>query len=185
MPKYASFDHTKPEPQQVNGWYDTDSLKYPSLPDFRDLLVLTQEQWDARGLDVTSWAVQGGTLIPYTPPMPLPQQAQILLGQKLAQGIQVTSDSLPLINATYALDPTSTAQIFQIGTFANSFQEFPSGSDTQLYPDITGQPHIFTVPVFIAFLRAVAALVSNMQLQAGVMANGGTPAWPQQIAALS
>lgn len=181
MPKYANFDHTQSPPQPVIGWYDTDSFTYAALPDFRDLLQITQVQWDARGTDFTNWAVDStGALIAYTPPPPLPVQAATLLAQKIAFGIVITSASLPSVNSTYALDAVSTAQIFQIGTFANSFGVFPSGATTQPYPDIIGVPQMFSVPVFIAFLRAVASLVSALQTQAGVMANGGTPAWPAQ-----
>jgi hypothetical protein len=182
MPKYANYDHTLATPQLVTGWYDTDTFTYASLPDFRDLLQITQAQWDARGTDFTNWAVDDtGTLIAYTPPPPLPVQAATLLAQNLALGIAVTSGSLPVINATYALDAVSTAQVFQIGTFANSFGVFPSGGTVQPYPDILGAPHTFSVPVFVAFLRAVAGLVSALQTQAGIMSNGGTPAWPSQV----
>ena len=184
MSKYAYFDHTQDDPKPVIGWYDTDMLTYPALPDFRDLLDISQAQWDARAPHFTNWAVSAGALVPYTPPIPLPQQAQILLAEKIALGVEVTSASLPAVDATYALDSVSTSQIFQIGSFAKAFDMFPSGDTTQYYPDITGMPHPFTVPVFVAFLRAIAALVSNMQTQAGVMANGGTPSWPQQVAPL-
>ncbi len=181
MPKYANFDHTLAAPQPVTGWYDTDTFTYAVLPDFRDLLLVTDEQWADRNGNFTDWAVDDtGSLIAYTPPMSLPQQAQILLAQNLALGITVTSASLPGINATYALDSVSTAQIFQIGTFANSFGMFPSGNVMQMYPDITSTPHEFTVPVFVAFLLAVAALISNLQTQTGIMSQGGTPTWPPQ-----
>lgn len=186
MTQYALFDFTVSDPSPVTGWIDTDVAVY-TLPDLRGLLVLTQEQWDGRFPNPSGWAVVGGnegTLVPFTSPLPLPLQAQIALAAAVAEGISVTSESLPAINATYALDSVSTAQIFQIGTFANSFGVFPSGGTIQPYPDITGIPRMFTVPVFIAFLRATAGLVSNLQTQTGIMANGGTPTWPVQTASL-
>lgn len=181
MTLYAYFNHNAADPSPVTGWLDTDLENY-ALPDFRDLLTLTQEQWDGRMTNPCGWAVSAGVLVPYAAPVPLPQQAQTALAGHLLAGIAITSASLGTVNGTYALDAISTAQIFQIGTFANSFGVFPSGDTTQPYPDITGDPRIFTVPVFIAFLRAVASLISSMQTQTGILSQGGTPTWPAQSA---
>jgi len=183
MTYYAYFDRTVPDPSPVIGWFNTEQENY-QLPDFRNLLEVTPDQWAGRFPLPTHWAVNGGVLTPYDPPVPLPVQAQKLLEEKQALGIAVTSASLFAIDGVYALDGVSTAQIFQIGTFANSFGVFPSGGPMQPYPDIHSQIHMFTVPVFIAFLRAVAALISDMQTQAGIMSAGGTPSWPNQTAAL-
>jgi hypothetical protein len=119
-----------------------------------------------------------------TPPEAPPPTAQQLLAEKLAAGITLTSTGTPALNATYALDDVSTAQIFQIGLYANQFGVFPSGGTTQAYPDIAGTPHDFGIAAFIAFLRAVAPLVSALETQAGVMAQGGTPSWPPQTATI-
>jgi hypothetical protein len=76
MTQYASFDHTVSDPKPVKGWYDTGALTYPSLPASADLLELTSEQWAARLTG--QWAVSGGALVPYTPPVvpvPLSQRA--------------------------------------------------------------------------------------------------------------
>lgn len=178
MTWYAYFDYTIPPPAQVLGWYDTDAVSYTTLPDFRGLLELTADQWNGRFPNPASWAVSGGTLVPYVPPIPLPQLAQLTLNDYLAQGIAITSLSLPAVNATYALDSTSTGQVFQIGTFANSFGIFPNGTTSLAYPDINSGMHVFTVPVFVSFLLAVASLVSMLQTQTGIMSQGGTPSWP-------
>lgn len=182
MPQYAYFDSTATPPAPVLGWFDTDRFNYPNLPDQSNLLELTTDQWNARQTGL--WAVSSGTLVSYTPPMSLPQQAQIALAAALAQGIAVTSVTLPVVNGTYALDGYSTGQIFQIGLFAAQFGFFPSGASEQPYPDLTSQIHMFTVPIFISFLHAVAPLIANLQAQAGIMAQGGTPTWPVQTAAL-
>jgi hypothetical protein len=184
MTRYANFDPTQ-EPAPVIGWYDTEAYSYPVLPDFRTLFIVTDDQWNARLNNPTHWAIANRTtLIQYTPPPNLQSQAQTELSIRLQNGVAITSISLPTVNATYALDNNSTAQIFQIGTFCNSFGTFPSGGPTQNYPDINGVMHEFNVPVFISFLKAVAALVSNMQTQAGIMANGGVPSWPVQTATI-
>jgi hypothetical protein len=122
---------------------------------------------------------------PVVPPPTNEQLAATELAAKTAEGIAITSASLPAVNATYALDTVSTAQIFQIGLYASQFGVFPSGGTNQEYPDATGVPHSFTVPVFVAFLRAVAPLVSALETQAGILAQGGTPTWPTQTAAIA
>ena len=64
MTKYARFDHTKPEPQPVTGWYDTEMHNYPNLPAAADLLALTDAQWAARLPNPSGWLHKGGGLIP-------------------------------------------------------------------------------------------------------------------------
>lgn len=182
MTQYANFDHTVASPSPVTGWYDTEIFTYPILPDAADLLEIPSEQWDGRmdGL----WAVSDGVaLIAYTPVIIVSQAdlTAIELSNRITAGITISSSSLSSVNGTYALDSVSTAQIFQIGLFASQFAIFPNGSTTQMYPDLTGQPHSFTVAIFIAFLRAVAPLVSSLETQAGIMGQGGTPTWPNQI----
>lgn len=119
------------------------------------------------------------------PPVPPPPSADDVLAEKIAAGIAITSTANADLNATYALDGVSTSQIYQIGLFASRFNVFPSGTTTQMYPDMTGAPHAFTVPEFIAFLLAVAPLVSALTEQAAVMAHGGEPAWPAQTATIA
>lgn len=146
-------------------------------------VVCTQEESLAAG----QWStIVDGALVIGTPPGPTAeQQSQAELATRIAAGITITSTNLPAVNGTYALDSVSTAQIFQIGLYADRFGVFPSGGPTQMYPDIAGAPHSFTVAMFVAFLRAVAQLDSALQTQAGVMANGGTPAWPSQTVAIA
>ncbi len=184
MPQYAEFDSTAPSPSPVIGWYDTDALVYPNLPPPQNLFQLTSEQWDAHITTPSNWAIDSGALVTYTAPPSLPTQAQTLLAQKIAAGIAITSTSVPAVNGTYALDQVSTNQIYQIGSFAKTFNIFPSGATTLEYPDISSNFHAFNVAVFIEFLLAVAALVAGLNTQASIMAQGGTPEWPSLSAAL-
>lgn len=48
MPKYAHYNSKATQPTPVLGWYDTDIAHYPNLPKKKDLLTLTQEEWDNR-----------------------------------------------------------------------------------------------------------------------------------------
>lgn len=48
MPKFARFDHAAPSPSPVIGWYDTDAIEYPTLPDKADLLPMTEGEWAVR-----------------------------------------------------------------------------------------------------------------------------------------
>jgi hypothetical protein len=180
MPKLAQFDPSVVDPKPIIGWYDTDTYTYTDLPDAGSLLVLSEDQWDAR-LTAFSWVINGGVPMPAPPPaVSMAEQASVALTTRLAAGIAITSAGLPSATGTYALDLTSTAQVFQIGSFAGQWGMFPSGLTTQLYPDITGITHVFDLPTFIAFFLAVARVDSALNTQAGVMANGGSPSWPSQ-----
>jgi hypothetical protein len=183
MTLYAQYDPSQ-SPAQVSGWYDTVLFDYPNLPPLSNLLVVTSDQWTARLDNPSGWAVSAGLLVAYTPPVPPPTPDQVL-AEKLAAGIALTSTGTPALNATYALDDVSTGQIFQIGLYANQFAVFPSGGTTQPYPDIGGVPHSFGIAAFVAFLRAVAPLVSALQTQTAVLAHGGTPSWPTQTATIA
>lgn len=183
-PKYARFDHTL-DLAPVS-WYDTDSLTYPNMPDARDLLVLTEQQWEDRLINPSGWAVRNGTdLVCYQAPRPLAAQVDVLVAQKRNGGIAITSSSSPGINATYAIDPVTIEQITPLAVYAVQFGDFPSGLVEHAHPDIAGAVHSFSVDEFVAFWRAVMQLLWQINAQADAMRAGGTPAWPEQSATLA
>jgi hypothetical protein len=189
MTYYAQF--SPDPPYYVIGFYDTSIVPYTNLPALDSMIVLSDAQWATLAGTVQTanqWMVSGGVMIaaPVPPPDPV-LASQAALAQRIALGIGITSDSTPAVNATYALDSVSVGQIFQIGLYASQFGVFPSGQATQDYPDQidpdTGRStmHTFPVPVFVAFLKAVASLTSALNMQQALMAQGGEPAWPPQI----
>lgn len=156
----AQFDHTKPDPKKVVGWYDTTMFNYPAMPPTADLLELTADQWAGRLTNPDAWAVSGGALIAYIAPVPPPtpsQQAAALL----TGGLAVTSTSAPALNGTYAVDAAAQshvqAEIISIlvnGTFAD-------GGTALAWPDTAGTVHTFpSVVEFKAFAMAVASFVA-------------------------
>lgn len=68
MAKYAGYDSTKASPSQVTGWYDTDILHYPNLPESGNLLEVTPSQWVIHFNNPNGWAVSNGQLIEYPTP---------------------------------------------------------------------------------------------------------------------
>lgn len=112
-----------------------------------------------------------------------PASTDDVLNAKLAKGIVLTCTGTPAVSGAYALDEVSIRQIYDLGLFASQFGAFPGGV-TQAYPDIGGVPHVFTVAQFVAFLRAVAPLISAMNIQAAILAHGGAPSWPPQTAVI-
>jgi hypothetical protein len=175
MTQYAYFDSTVPAPSPVLGWYDTEAQPHINL------VAVTPAQWAARTTGF--YAISQGRLIPYVAPAGNP--SAVALANAIAAGIAITSTATPSLNGTYALDSVSTAQIYQIGLYASQFGVFPSGNSTFVYPDGTGTPHVFAVTDFINFLHAVAALVTDLNTQAQIMLNGGTPTWPVQTATIA
>lgn len=117
------------------------------------------------------------------PPQTPRAQAATDLAIRIGQGITLTSASNPSLDGVYALDSESTSQIFNIGLYANQFGVFPSGA-VQAYPDKDGTPHMFSVAEFVAFLRVIAPLVSNLNTQAQIAGNGGEATWPDQTASI-
>lgn len=70
MPFYASFDHTKPSPAQVTGWYNTNKFVYSTMPPTEDLLEISPAQWDERLANPSGWAISSGMLVSYIPQSP-------------------------------------------------------------------------------------------------------------------
>ena len=123
MTRYAAFDTSAPQPAPVIGWYDTELLHYPSLPDPSALIeVDNAEIWDGRTARL--WHVSGGTLIPAAPlERTLAQRA----GDILAGGLAIESASAPEINGVYACDPASRAAIAETVAGINAGHGFPGG----------------------------------------------------------
>ena len=135
------------------------------------------------------WTYDGSVfaapIAPPVPPLTAAQLAAAALAAAMAAGIALTSTGNPALNATYALDSISQGQINNIGIYANAFGYFPDGGPTGAYPDANSVPHVFTLAQFVAFFHAVASLVFQLQIQAGIMAAGGTPVWPPQTATIA
>ncbi len=70
MPKYAHFDPAATAPQPVTGWFDTDLVRYPTMPPAAELLAVSYDQWQQRLANSSGWMVQGGTLVAIGPSAP-------------------------------------------------------------------------------------------------------------------
>lgn len=119
---YAQYNSSAPSPAPVTGWFDT-ALFGPGaeLPAASNLLLLTEQQFSQRTSG--SWAVSGGALVPYTPPVvtvSLKMQAvsaQAWVQQQAtlasAMGEVFTEDMKDYVKAVNAIasgaDTTSTA----------------------------------------------------------------------------
>jgi hypothetical protein len=175
---YAQFDHTAPSPAPVIGWYDTEAFSYPSLPASADLLSMTQQQWDAR-MD-GHWAVaNGGTLVPYTPPMPelsLRAQAEAAL----IAGVSIVSTSNPALDGVYPMTPEmrSDIQAEVLSLVVN--QSFTNGGTVIGIGDISNTLHDFDAAIFPTFATLYGRHVGA--LRAVQISNEGTlPSQPVTI----
>lgn len=54
---FAHFDRSQPAPYPVIGWYDCVLFHYKAMPADAELLILTLDEWNARLLDPSGWAV--------------------------------------------------------------------------------------------------------------------------------
>ena len=157
MTQYAYFDSTKPDPKVVQGFYDTDAIKYPNLPAAADLLQLTEEQWKNRMSG--HWVVENGALVPYTFPPPtitLAQQAAGLLYGSLA----VTSTNTPALSGSYSVDSGTREHIQSEIQCVQLTQKFADGSTSIAWPDTDGHAHAFTVAEFQSLALAITAFAA-------------------------
>jgi hypothetical protein len=172
MTQYAQFDPSAAQPAPVLGWYDTGAFSYPNLPPTADLVQLTSAQWTAHFANPNGWAVQGGALVAYTPPVAAPTPAQ-LANTALGAGLAITSTSTPALNGTYAIDNASQGKIAAISVYILTNAKFPGGVASYPLVDMSGTPHTFpTTASFQAFATAVADYVAA--LDAIIATNSGT-----------
>ena len=179
MTQYAYFDASQPSPSPVIGWYDTAALHYPSLPAESNLLPLTAAQWGARLTG--EWAVAGGALVAYEPPVTPPslaQQAQMAL----AAGLTIASAGTPAIDGAYAVDPATQAKIAAVEVYIIKNGTFPGGAASYAWPTLAGGFATFpSVAVYQTWATAIADYVSALDIIAAVD-SGALPAASVTIA---
>ena len=112
------------------------------------------------------------------------QTAQGTFNTAIGAGLAITSTGTPALNATYALDATSQAQLYQIAIYAQTFGVFPNGQSTMAYPDATGAPHTFNPTQIANLLKAVAPYVSSLNTTLATIEAGGSASWPTPSATI-
>lgn len=185
MPKYARFDHAGVQPAPVIGWYDTDLETYANLPSASDLLELTQDEWDGRFAHPSGWYVDSGELV-YIAPNTSPGGLTIdqVLAGKISDGIAITSFTSPDLACTMALDATTMDQIGSVARDAASGLGLPADQPVFVYPDINGQPRMFSEAQVIGLYKAQRNLLFALNTQAAIERNGGVAVWPDQTATI-
>jgi hypothetical protein len=153
MPQYAHFDSSRPAPQPVLGWYDTDALTYPNPPPPEDMMALTPEQWDAR--TERMWAVQGGALVPYTPPPPVLTPADEATAM-MSQPVIVQCVTVPALSATYPNNESVRHSMTGVVAQINAGLGLPGGDVTFNWPDVDGAERAWPAAEFVALTNAVA-----------------------------
>lgn len=121
--KFASFDPNASAPQPVIGWYDADALYYPNLPPAEARCAMTDAEWAAR-MD-GHWAVQDGTLVPYTP-QPSPE-ATAAAARASRNALLAASDWTQMPDA-----PLSAPQRAAWATYRQALRDWP---DAPGWPD--------------------------------------------------
>jgi len=186
MPKYAYFDHTAAPPQRVMGWFDTDVVTYPTMPDDADLVELTDEEWAGRLAGF--WTIVPGvgngvlTSAEEAPPPTVPPTIDEVLAAKIADGIVITSLNDPdNLNCTMALDAQTMNEIGTVVLGVRSGMGFPGDLPVFVYPDLDGVPRTFNEDRIVALFRAQRDLLFALNTQAAIDRHGGTAAWPEQI----
>jgi hypothetical protein len=128
------------------------------------------------------------TLEPFTPPTPTAEQNAAIANQQLsvtgyntaiAQGIAVTSSNTATLNATYACDPQTCSDMMAEVQYISIFGEFTNQGSTDIWPDITGNVHVFpSTTEFIALAKGQAQYVAICKMVSGQIAMGQTVSFP-------
>jgi hypothetical protein len=159
MTKFAYFDSSRPSPQPVLGWYDTELFNYPRLPAPSNMLALTDAQWSVRV--VGSWAVNGTQLIAYEHPVPPPTMAQQAAALQ-ASGLAVTSTGDASLNATYPCDAAALNHILtEVFSIPLSDSDAGDGAETIPWLDVGGTRHEFSAAQFRALASATMAFAAG------------------------
>lgn len=112
-------------------------------------------------------SMQAGLPPPTTPLAPTPAQtAAAAYAAFIAGGITVTSTGTPALDGIYAIDQGMQEQISEEAQFVGAFQEFTTGSATNLpWFLANNNPVIFpTTTEFMAFAKQVGQLVAAAKL---------------------
>jgi hypothetical protein len=165
MPLYARFTPTDPVPQQVIGWYDTDTFDYGSnLPPSNELVVLTQAQWDGRMSNPSGWGIDaGGNLVEWTPPVVAPTPAEDAQAA-LNQPVTVQCTSIPALDANYSISDEARTRINSTLSVYNSTGAMPGGGDTIVWADVNGATYTWPSAQYIDFATQVASYVHDLSL---------------------
>jgi hypothetical protein len=149
---------------------------FPALSWTTDISAVTpppQVGWGA----TQAGGVWTFTAPPAAPAPTLTQQATALL----ATGCAIVSTATPALNATYACDAESRADILSEMVSILAVGAFTNGSASLAWPDVTGAQHTFTVAQFKALATSLGGFVGTLKpLAAG--ATGALPAQPVTIA---
>jgi len=177
MAKFAAFHHEEPAPQKVYTWYDTDIHDYV-LPDFDDLLNLTEEQWDAR--ITKDWAVDNGQLVEWIPPPPIytiEDQARILL----AGPVIVECAANTTIDGEYSIIDSVRQAMIGIMSQINAGMGLPGGGVTFNWPDKDNNEKQWAEAEFRPFANAVSNFVYNCNQ----VINGFSTTLPSNVIAIT
>lgn len=184
MPKFVKYDPTiTGRPSPVTWLFDADVISYPNLPPPEQLFEVSDADW--RNL-AAPWAISNGALITFAPPPPPmspAQEAAVEVQHRIGAGLTLSCTGDPALSATYALDRTTMDQIGSVARDVAAGLGFPDG-ETFEYPDAAGLPHVFTPERLIGLYKAQRQVLSRINTQAAVLANGGVPSWPDQTATI-
>lgn len=185
MTKYARFDPSVDGTAPVTGWYDTDFLKYDSMPPDAELLVLTDAEWESHLHRPVAWGVSGGKLVQIPPPAPVlsaKHQAAVDLAHRVARGIEVECRSNSESSAIYPIDATAITRMGEMARDHAMGLGLPGGRDTLRVRDIAGNDHLLTGDQIVALYRAARNLLHLLEIEASHIEAGGLAEWPAQTA---
>jgi hypothetical protein len=121
------------------------------------------------------WTYDGASFAAPVMPPPTPAQQAASL---LAAGLAITCASVPAINGTFALDPTTMDQIGSVARDCAAGLGLPLGAPAFAYPDITGANKNFAPAQLQELYKALRDFIYAVDVTAKTLAAGGSASWP-------
>ncbi len=96
----------------------------------------------------------------------------------LTGGVVIVSTGTPELDATYAIDSASQANLTALSTGIAAGKPLPGGGETFNYPDITGTMHAFSAANFLNFAAEIEGYFYNFNQALPVLISGGSTSLP-------
>lgn len=140
------------------------------VPDGADIADRYTQQFLAECIECTAvsgiaqgWAWNGSVFL--APPEPAPPTPGELAEAAVMAGYEISSNSWPVIDGIYAIDPIAQGRIAAVSNYILVNGKFPGGTATYPWLDISKTAHTFpSTAAFQAWATAIADYVAVLDM---------------------
>ncbi|SDR52965.1 hypothetical protein [Paraburkholderia tuberum] len=173
-------DVKNPAYAAADGSVITCEVKFDAFEDYVSFAAAANDLMD-HGREIYADLAAGkyGAIEPYVAPPLTPDQQYVAA---IAQGIEITSASVPQINATFGVTDADQADISSEAQFIGLYGEFTNGDAAFAWPDVAGVLREFPdTATFMLFAKAAARYVSACKQAKVALKSGAAADWPSNV----